>query len=103
MSSTYHEISDVRNQAGRQDIEQASHAELSDLGEVYEIVALGEKSGGDDAEQTTHEKYEGAATLARLGLEFMLVFEDSNSKTIFLRLFFEFFRGSFAFRGSIRG
>lgn len=50
--TTHHQLPHVLYQPGGEGVQQAVDAQLPDLGQVDQVIALREKAGGYDAEET---------------------------------------------------
>jgi hypothetical protein len=61
------QVADIPHKAGGQNIEEAVHAELAELGKIYQVIALGKEASGEEAAEAAEQENQRGATLPGLG------------------------------------
>jgi hypothetical protein len=61
----YDQLPHILHQPGGKDVEETIHAQLSNLGEVYQVIALSEEARRDDSKQTAEQENGSVSALAR--------------------------------------
>jgi hypothetical protein len=62
---TYHQLPHILHQPGGKDVEETIHAQLPNLREVYQVIALSEEARRNNSKQTAEQENSSVSALAR--------------------------------------